>query len=170
VEHGLHDLARHNGWATAQLLAYCQRLDDATLDTTVPGTFGTIIETLQHLVDSEGSYIRRLTRAWPDHPWKGDRAVGLDTLAERSAFLATTLEQFLAGQWDSEELGEGYGDAGEVYAIRSGIFLTQALHHANEHRAHVCTILGALGHEPPDVSAWGYAGATGRSWPKASGE
>jgi hypothetical protein len=44
------------------------------------------------------------------------------------------------------------------------------LHHANEHRAHVCTILGALGHEPPDVSAWGYAGATGRSWPKASGE
>ena len=38
----------------------------------------------------------------------------------------------------------------------------QAIHHANEHRAHVCTILGALGHEPPDVSAWGYADATGR--------
>lgn len=39
----------------------------------------------------------------------------------------------------------------------AGIFITQALHHANEHRAHLCTILGALGQEPPDVSGWGYA-------------
>jgi uncharacterized damage-inducible protein DinB len=44
------------------------------------------------------------------------------------------------------------------------VILTQLFHHANEHRAQVCTILGALGHEPPDVSAWGYAGATGRTW------
>ena len=160
---GYRDLVRHNAWATTELLAYCRELDAATLDATVPGTYGTIIETLQHLVDSEASYVRRLTGAWPDHPWKGDRAVGLDVLAERAAVLATTLEQFLGGEWDSEALGEGYGEQGEVFAIRAGIFLTQALHHANEHRAHVCTILGALGHEPPDVSAWGYAFATGRS-------
>jgi uncharacterized damage-inducible protein DinB len=158
----LRDLVRHNAWATNELLAYCRGLDEATLDETVPGTYGSIIETLQHLVDSEASYIRRLTGAWPDHPWKGDRAVGLEVLAERATILAATLEQYLAGEWDSETLGEAYGDEGEVLAVRAGIFLTQALHHANEHRAHVCTILGALGHEPPDVSAWGYADATGR--------
>ena len=28
------------------------------------------------------------------------------------------------------------------------------------------SIIGALGHEAPDVSAWGYALATGRSWLK----
>jgi hypothetical protein len=61
-------------------------------------------------------------------------------------------------------LGEAYDDEGEVFAVRAGIFLTQALHHANEHRAHVCTILGALGHEPPEFSAWEYALATGRMW------
>ena len=158
-----HDLVRHNAWATMQLLAYCRDLDQATVNETVPGTFGSIIETLQHLVDSEASYIRRLTGAWPDHPWKGDRAVGFDVLAERTTILAATLEPFLAGEWDSEALGEAYGDQGEVFAIRAGVFLTQALHHANEHRAHICTILGALGHEPPDVSAWGYAEATGRA-------
>ena len=162
MDGGFRDLVGHHRWATAELLAYCRGLDEATLNATVPGTYGSIIETLQHLVDSEASYIRRLTGAWPDHPWKGDRAVGLEVLAERATILAVTLEQFLAGEWDSETLGEAYGDEGEVFAVRAGIFLTQALHHANEHRAHVCTILGALGHEPPDVSAWGYADATGR--------
>ena len=44
----------------------------------------------------------------------------------------------------------------------AGVFVTQAFYHASEHRAQICTILGALGHEAPDVSAWGYAEATGR--------
>src|SRR5918997_4960861 len=166
--HGLHDLARHNAWATAQTLAFCQGLDEPTLHATVPGTYGTIIATLRHIIDAEASYLYRLTGAWPAHPWRGDDAVGLAVLAERAAVLATTWEHFLAGDVDSERLGEARGDRNEVFAVPAGVFITQALHHANEHRAHICTILGALGHEPPDVSAWGYADATGRSWLKAT--
>jgi uncharacterized damage-inducible protein DinB len=164
----LDDLAGHHVWATAQVLAFCRELDGATLDATVPGTYGTIIETLRHLIYSEASYLYRLTGAWPTHPWRGDADVGLDVLTERAAVLATTLERFVAGDWDTERLGEARGDEGEVFAVRAGVFLTQALHHANEHRAHVCTILGALGYDPPDVSAWGYARATGRSTLKAT--
>lgn len=162
--HGLHDLAKHNAWATGQTLAFCQGLDEPTLSSTVPGTYGTIIETLRHLIDSEASYLFRLTGAWSDYPWQRDEeAVGFDVLAERAAMLATTWEQFLASDVDSERLGEARGDSeAEVYAVRAGVFITQALHHANEHRAQICTILGALGHEPPDVSAWGFALATGR--------
>jgi uncharacterized damage-inducible protein DinB len=162
---GWHDLAGHHAWANAQLLAFCQGLDGPTLETTVLGTYGTILETLRHLVDSEASYVYRLTGAWPAHPWREDAAVGLDVLTERAAVLAATLQRFLAGDWDDERLGEARGDD-EVFAVRAGVFLAQALHHANEHRAHVCTILGALGYEPPDVSAWGYALATGRMTPK----
>jgi hypothetical protein len=40
-----------------------------------------------------------------------------------------------------------------------GVFLTQALHHAAEHRAHLCSILGAHGLEVPDLSACAYAGS-----------
>src|SRR5689334_14139814 len=98
--HALHDLFGHNAWATAQVLATCQGLDEATLQATVPGTFGTILETVQHLIDSEASYLYRVSGAWPDHPWRGDRAVGLDVLAERAIVLAATWEQFLASDID----------------------------------------------------------------------
>ena len=49
-------------------------------------------------------------------------------------------------------------------AIVDGITLAELLErqHANEHRAHICSVLGALGHEPPEVSTWAYALATGR--------
>jgi uncharacterized damage-inducible protein DinB len=171
MAHGLDDLAKHNAWATRQLLASCRGLDQPTLDATVPGTYGSIIATLRHLIDAEMSYVFRLTEAWAERPWPYDEAVGLDVLEERAALLGTTLERFLAGDWDEERQGQARGEDGQVFAVRAGIFLTQALHHANEHRAHVCTILGALGHEPPDVSAWGYALATGRMTPKtASGD
>ncbi|MCC6628170.1 MAG: DinB family protein [Chloroflexi bacterium] len=163
--HALHDLARHNTWAADQLLTYCQGLDEATLQATTPGTYGTVIETLRHMIDSEAFYLFRLTGAWPTYPWSGDEAVGLDVLSHRAAVLGATWDQFLAGAVDTERLGEARGDDGRGFAVRAGVFIAQAVHHANEHRAHICTILGALGHEPPDVSAWGYALATGRMTP-----
>ena len=161
--HGLHDLAKHNAWATGQVLVFCQGLDEPTLNTTAPGTYGTIIEILRHTIDSEAWYLFLLSGAGSVDPWPRDAAVGLDVLAERAAVLATTWEQFLASDVDGERLGEARGDRGEVFAVPAGVFITQALHHANEHRAQICTILGGLGHEPPDVSAWAYALATGRS-------
>jgi len=160
--HRLHDPVRHNIWATAQVLDACRGLDQPTLDATVPGTYGTIIDTLRHMIAAESSYLFRLTGTQA-YPRQEGQSIGLDVLAERAADLARTWEQFLAGEVDSERMGEARGGDGAVFAVRAGVFLTQALHHANEHRAHICTILGAQGHEPPDVSAWTYALATGRS-------
>lgn len=162
---GWRDLAGHHGWATATLLTYCQGLDDATLNATAPGVYGTVIETMRHLIDAEMSYVFRLTGAWPERPWVADEAVGLDVLQERAALLAETLERFLAEDWDDDRLGEAYGDD-EIFTVNAGVFLTQTIHHANEHRAQVCSILGAVGHEPPEVSAWAYALATGRMTPR----
>lgn len=160
------DPFRHNSWATAELLAYCRNLDAATLHKTLPGTYGSISTTLTHMLNSEGSYLARLAGAWPGYPWPTGDAPSLDVLAGRAAELASVWERFLAEDMDLERTREGRGDDGKVFEYTAGVFLTQALHHANEHRAHVCTILGALGHEPPEVSAWAYAFATGRGWEK----
>lgn len=159
----LHDLVRHNAWATGQILASCQSLDAARLDATAPGVYGTIIATLRHYIDSEMTYLFRLLGAPSAYPWQPGEAVGLDELTARAALLATTWEQFLAGPFESDRLIEARGRDPERYTVPAGVFLTQALHHGSEHRAQVCTILGGLGHEPPDVSAWGYAFASGRA-------
>jgi len=51
-----------------------------------------------------------------------------------------------------------------AYEVRAGIFLAQALNHANHHRAQVCAMLKGLGVQPPDIQAWEYALASGRLW------
>ena len=163
MSHALHDLAKHNTWATANVLLFCQGLDEPMLNATVPGTFGTIIELLRHTINSEASYLFRLTGFWPEYPWDRDAAVGLDVLTERAAILAATWDRFLANEVDTERMGEARGDDGTVFAVPAGVFITQAFHHANEHRAQICSILGAHGHEPPEVSAWDYSFRTGRS-------
>lgn len=86
--HALHDLARHNTWATAQLLRYCQELDEDDLNATVRGTFGTVIKTLRHIVKSEAGYLFRVTGACGEYPWSREEAVGLDVLAERAGLVA----------------------------------------------------------------------------------
>lgn len=169
--HALHDLVRHNIWATRQLLNLCQTLDDDTLNATVPGTYGTVIQTLRHTIYSEASYLLRLTGAWPEYPWDREELVGLDVLSERAEMLAGVWEQFLAlDEVDTERFGEARGDGDTMFDVRAGIFLTQALHHANEHRAHICTILGARGLDAPEVSGWEYAIATGRMTSRPAGE
>jgi uncharacterized damage-inducible protein DinB len=160
---GFYDLARHHVWATGKLLEFCASLDDATLRSVVPGTYGSILDTLRHLVDSDVSYIYRLTGAWPDHPWRDDIDVDLATLSERNRLAGAALIEFLDGDWDVDRIGTGYGDDGAVFEIPAGVFLTQTFHHANEHRAQVCSALGALGIEPPDQSAWGYSLESKRS-------
>lgn len=80
MTHALHDLGRRHTWATACLLDFCRGLDEHTLHATVPGTFGTVRETLQHLIDWDASFLQRLTGARPAPPWAGDIAVPLPGL------------------------------------------------------------------------------------------
>jgi uncharacterized damage-inducible protein DinB len=54
--------------------------------------------------------------------------------------------------------------AGAPRSPRVGIFLAQAINHANHHREQVCAILTGLGIQPPDIQAWAYAWSTGRIW------
>ena len=44
-----------------------------------------------------------------------------------------------------------------------GVILAQLVHHGNEHRTQITTILGANGIEPPPLSAWAYGRAVGVS-------
>jgi uncharacterized damage-inducible protein DinB len=78
---------------------------------------------------------------------------------EHAALLANDWEVFLASDVDSEHpLPPDEG----TNTIPAGIVIAVVLYHGSEHRGQICTILGALGHEPPDLTPWAYAFANGR--------
>src|SRR5438067_958817 len=58
----LVEMFRFKTWATLRLIEYCEGLADEHLDATTPGTYGTIRETLRHMVDAEEGYFSILTR------------------------------------------------------------------------------------------------------------
>lgn len=163
MTHDLADITRHNSWATATLLKFCRDLDADVLNTAMPGTYGTILEMLRHIINSEMSYLFRASGLWAERPWPTGEPVGLDTLVERAGILADAWEQYLHNGVDVDGLNEAHGDDGSVYTVRHGVFITQAIHHGNEHRAQICSILGANGIEPPDISAWLWGEVSGRS-------
>src|SRR6476469_1149783 len=56
----------HNQWANLRLLDVCERLNDAQVDYTVVGTYGSIRDTWVHLVAAEGGYVALLNDRRPD--------------------------------------------------------------------------------------------------------
>ena len=105
MSNALLELFRHNTWATLQLIEHCQGLADETLDLTTPGTFGTIRETLLHLVGAEEGYFSIVTRKSPFEPI-ADYPVRLDELGDGPVSLSELTERIriLGPRW--ERLGE----------------------------------------------------------------
>ncbi len=136
MAHALHDPVRHNAWATTQILEFCRGLDEQTLNVTVPGTYGTIIATLRHIIYCEIDFLDRLLGRSPTDPWQLGETTGLDALMERGAVLATDWEVFLASDVDSERPLQP--DEG-TNTIPAGIVIAVVLYHGSEHRGQICT-------------------------------
>jgi uncharacterized damage-inducible protein DinB len=149
-------LYRHKTWATLRLIEHCRGLDDDQLNATIRGTFGSIRDTLRHLVDSEEGYFFQLTGERVSEPLP-DGPVPLGELAERIRRLGPRWE--ILSQ-DTEvpnrevTLGEGWRTMGAVP-------MAQAIHHADDHRSQVLSILGARGLDVPDLDVWSYAESAG---------
>lgn len=160
---GLIDAFRHNAWATDMVLDACRGLDDDQLNATVTGTFGSVIDTLRHIVSSEGSYYRRLSGDTPEWYTEELESADVATLAAHARDLAGRWERFLATPFDAERTFVIPWDEGEDRDVPAGVVLVQALHHAGEHRTQVCTTLTAIGVPPLELGVWEYAADTNRA-------
>jgi uncharacterized damage-inducible protein DinB len=160
---GLIDGFRHNTWATHQVLQACASLTNDQLNTTVTGTYGSIIATLRHLVSSEGGYCRRLTGEEPDWYANRDNDPDIAELARRVDDLASRWERFLAEPFDAERLFIIPWHDGIDRDVPAGIVFNQVLHHGNEHRTQLNTTLTAIGVQTPDLGLWDFAEATNRA-------
>jgi uncharacterized damage-inducible protein DinB len=156
----LADAFRHHVWATIRLLDACATLDDRQLATTVPGTYGSIIDTLRHLVSGDVFYLDVLRGGEPE-PFDKPRS-DIPTLRAVMAAHDSVWQQLVAGELDPAIDVVEYEDNGWETHAPLGIRLSQALYHGTDHRSQVCTALTTLGIEPPPIEAWDIAREDGR--------
>ena len=148
-------LFEHNRWANLRAVDVCADLTDARLDATVPGTAGSVRDTLMHIAGAEQRYVSRLSGRRPTYGegdgWPGAAALGR-ALDESGRALIE-----LAGRADPDEVlrGEYQGRPVELPAVTVYV---QAINHATEHRSQIATILTQQGVEPPDFSGWAWGG------------
>jgi uncharacterized damage-inducible protein DinB len=144
----------HNGWANGKLLEFCGQLSDAQLDATAIGGFGSIRDTLWHIVGAEVSYVHRVNGTLPPQPVARDHFPGFAVMQDVARWTSDALLHLALAAQPETMVTENEGDEHVAYPLAS--LIMQAINHATEHRAQVAAIITQLGMEPPDMSGWKY--------------
>ena len=154
---------RHNLWANRGLIDACAALDEAQLAATAIGTYGTIYDTLNHLVRAEQGYLYLLTGDSPVARMRREDRPDLATLRENARLYDEGLMAVAAGVTPSA-MAHSVEEDGQ-WALPAGVVLTQAINHATEHRAHIMTILTQIGVKSPELDGWAFGDRYGTFTP-----
>jgi uncharacterized damage-inducible protein DinB len=150
----LDDAFSHHVWATLVVVDACLALGPEQLDTSVPGTYGSILDTVRHLVGGDAWYLFAMT---------GDRSFVIDEDHMDLPALRASMQdhgpawsRLVARDLDPDEVVVRRRDDGSETHAPLGIRLAQALHHGTDHRSQICTALTTLGVEPPGIDVWDF--------------
>ena len=150
----LTNIFKHNLWANQRHFEKSKELTDEQLAASIPGTFGTIKDTLRHIAAAEQSYLSRISTG---KPFPRDDVPAPETIGEMLTVVKETGRGFI--EWTPRVKAEDTVTLdwdGTPREVPKTTILTQVINHANEHRAQVMTILTQEGVDPPDLSGWAY--------------
>jgi uncharacterized damage-inducible protein DinB len=156
----LSDAFDHHTWATLRLIDACRVLTPEQLASPVPGTYGSILDTLRHTVGAEAGYLFALTGGAVAEV--DEATMGLDQLHAAMDELGAAWAGVLATAVDPDVVVARRRDDGSRSLAPVGIRLAQVLHHGSDHRSQVCTALTLLGVTPPEIDCWDFAWSQGR--------
>ena len=154
----LRDMFRYHAWATLRLIDFCAGLPPEQLGGSVPGTRGPILDTLRHIVRADYGYKMRFKVH--SKPELEDEDV--PSLERMRAIFAGESEVWLTllgrlQEFDITIPANPQDDPPWPEAPHArNLLLIQAIHHGNDHRTQICTILGSKGLEIPWMDSWGY--------------
>jgi uncharacterized damage-inducible protein DinB len=156
----LADAFRHHIWATLRLVDVCAELDPAQLDTSAQGTYGSILETMRHLVGADASYLFVLSDGrYPEVEEADMDLAALRTVIERDG---PGWDEVIAADLDPARIVVRHRDDGSTSSAPLGVRLAQVIHHGTDHRSQICTDLTTIGITPPEIDVWDYAASEGR--------
>lgn len=156
----LDDAFAHHVWATLRVIDACLPLTSEQLETTLPGTYGSILDTMRHIVGGDSSYLFAMTggkvaQIDEDHMNLKELRVVMES---HDAAWSVLLEQDI----DPDTVIVRRRDDGSETHAPMGIRLAQAVHHGTDHRSQICTALTTLGIEPPGIDVWDFCDENGR--------
>lgn len=147
-------LFSHNLWANLQLLDACAGLTEEQLAASIPGSRGSIRDTLEHIATSEMGYFTRISTG---QRWQRPEDWTPMSLSDMTESLRKTGEGLI--EWASKVQAEDVVEIdwdGTPRDVPKTTILTQVINHATEHREQVKATMTELGIEPPDLSSWNH--------------
>jgi uncharacterized damage-inducible protein DinB len=154
-------LLRHMAWANQETIKHLQTLPEESLKAYATNPEWFVAEIAHHIVDSADHYVLSITGE-PALTEPGDPCIAdIESIADlsRLAEQAALVDARLVAAADLEDTWlDLENDNGKFQRLRSTV-LSQAIHHATEHRAHIASALEAKGFKPvdlDDISLWDY--------------
>jgi uncharacterized damage-inducible protein DinB len=151
----LSEAFQHHTWATETLIRHLRGLPREALTASAPGVYGEVLATLSHLLDADGRYLRYLEGTPPPARTGPDATKSLDELADQLRDQAVRWRILLARMGDVNVTIPARGDRPEM-PHATNLMVIQALHHGNDHRTQICTVLSVNGYAAPDLDVWSY--------------
>lgn len=150
--HPVLGLFRRNAWATRELLLFCAALPPEVLKRSDPDVYGSIEAQFNHIVGAEGRYLSRQDGGDPEVV--EDRPRGLADLLEPAAAAAARWEALLRSDLEPDRVRDHRTRDGILFRMADWLGFVQAVHHGDDHRTQVNTLLSRQGIDPPDLSGW----------------
>ena len=151
----LTEAFQHHTWATEKLIRHLRGLPEAALTATAAGVYGEVLPTLSHLLGADGRYLQDLEGTPPSPRVGPDPTRSLAELADQVRDQAVRWRILLALVRELDVTIPARGDRPEM-PHATNLLIGQALHHGNDHRTQICTVLSVNGFETPDLDVWSY--------------
>ena len=152
----LAEAFQHHTWATEKLIRHLRRLPPEALTATAEGVYGTPIATVSHLLAADNRMLSMLEgHPLPPRGSTPDPVRTLNELADSVRDQAVRWRVVLP-TLDSIDLTVAARPGRPELPHATNLAVVQALHHGNDHRTQVCTVLSVNGFDVPSLDAWAY--------------
>jgi uncharacterized damage-inducible protein DinB len=158
----LSDAFAHHTWANLRVIDACLELDPEQLASSVPGTYGSILDTIRHVVGGDASYLNLLTGGVVSQI--DDETMDLQELRAAAVGHVDAWASLVGTDFDPDADVIRYRDDGTQSHATLGLRIAQALQHGTDHRSQICTALTSLGLEPPEIDVWAFGREDGRAY------
>ena len=148
---------QYNHWANQELMGICTGLSDEIINASIPGSYGSILDTFAHILKAEISFLNRIHGVYPESGFTWEDNPGLSQMmayeASLNKALLDTLQRVPATQNVHEE-GDGW-----TFDYQARLIFMSVVYHGIAHRTDITTILNNKGVNLPELDVWGYQSA-----------